>query len=129
MGRRAGDLYGPVAVQRFHTHELLAKLMDKDNLPMGPAQPPRADFPHCYVPAEGQPLRPYSIAVHWSDEDCVFVARSPEWQWLGAHAATPGEAAEQLYEAIAVAEEVRVESGWPLPAVTHYDSNGELRNG
>lgn len=57
----------------------------------------------------------YSIRVQWSEEDQVFVARSPEFSGVAAHGCTAEAAVAECEDAIAGTIEIYEEEGWDLP--------------
>ena len=57
----------------------------------------------------------YPIHLHWSEEDAEWVATSPAWPGLSALADTPGEAGEQLAEAMMLAASANAELGRAVP--------------
>ena len=73
-------------------------------------------------------LPAYSMRVFWSAEDDAFIAVCPELHGISAFGATPGDAAEELRQAMTLAVEVMVEDGerLPEPAKIHTYS-GQLR--
>ena len=59
--------------------------------------------------------RRYSLALHWSDEDQVFLAEAPEFPGLLTHGPSQAEAVEMAVEAIALALQSARHDGRPIP--------------
>ena len=59
--------------------------------------------------------RRYSLALHWSDEDQVFLAQVPELPGLITHGETQAAAVEMAVEAIALYLQSARHDGRPIP--------------
>lgn len=59
--------------------------------------------------------RRYSLTLHWSDEDQVFLAEAPEFPGLTTHGESQAEAVEMAVEAIALAIQSARHDGRPVP--------------
>jgi predicted RNase H-like HicB family nuclease len=60
--------------------------------------------------------RHYSVEVHWSPEDQVFIAEVPEINGAKTHADTPVEAVEMAHEVAALWLSTARHLGWVVPA-------------
>ena len=54
------------------------------------------------TPEQLAEARRYSVEVHWSPEDQVFIAEVPELSGAKTHADTPAEAVEMAHEVAAL---------------------------
>ncbi len=71
---------------------------------------------------------PYSMRIHWSDEDGCFIGTCPEFPHASGFGDSPTEAARELGTAIELAIQTHKEEGWPLPepaAIKKF--SGQLR--
>lgn len=57
----------------------------------------------------------YHINVFWSDDDSCWIADVPDLRYCSAHGESPGEAAAEAEEAIALWLEVARDKGIPIP--------------
>ena len=71
---------------------------------------------------------PYSMRIHWSDEDACFIGTCPEFPHASGFGDSPTEASMELGMAIELAIQTHKEEGWllPEPAVIKKFS-GQLR--
>ena len=60
-------------------------------------------------------LQQYTLTVHWSPEDGVWIAEAPDLKPCAAHGDTPEQAVSELRAAMALWLEVAREAGWPIP--------------
>ena len=58
----------------------------------------------------------YSVEVHWSPEDQVYIAEIPELNGARTHGNSPTEAVEMVIEVAAIWIEAARKRGWPIPA-------------
>jgi predicted RNase H-like HicB family nuclease len=71
---------------------------------------------------------PYSMRIHWSDEDGCLIGTCPEFPQASGFGDSPIEAARELGTAIELAIQTHEEEGWPLPepaVIKEY--SGQLR--
>ncbi len=71
---------------------------------------------------------PYSMKIHWSDEDRCFIGTCPEFPHASAFGDTQEEAIRELALAIDLAIQSHLEEGWTLPepaVIKEY--SGQLR--
>lgn len=57
----------------------------------------------------------YTLIVHWSSADGVWIAEAPDLKPCAAHGDTPEEAVSELRVAMELWLEVAREEGWPIP--------------
>jgi len=57
----------------------------------------------------------YEIMIYWSEEDCSFIAETPELPGCAAHGATYEEALRNAQDAIRLWIDTAKEFGDPIP--------------
>ena len=60
-------------------------------------------------------MKDYTIIVHWSDEDSVWIAEAPDLKPCAAHGKTPEAAVSELRAVMEGWLEVARERGLPIP--------------
>jgi len=71
---------------------------------------------------------PYSMRIHWSDEDGCFIGTCPEFPHTSGFGNSPTDAASELGTAIELAVQTHKEEGWPLPEPAMIkEYSGQLR--
>jgi len=68
------------------------------------------------TPEQLAEARRYSVEVHWSPEDQVFIAEVPELSGAKTHAETPAEAVEMAHEVAALWLSAARHLGRDIPA-------------
>ena len=71
---------------------------------------------------------PYSMRIHWSNEDGCFIGTCPEFPHASGFGDSPTEAARELGTAIDLAIQTHKEEDWPLPEPAMIkEYSGQLR--
>lgn len=71
---------------------------------------------------------PYSMQIHWSDEDRCFIGTCPEFPHASAFGSSQGEVVRELETAIELATQSHREEGWTLPdPIVIKEYSGQLR--
>lgn len=60
-------------------------------------------------------MNEYTIIVHWSPEDALWIAEAPDLKPCAAHGRTPEEAVAELRVAMELWLETAREQGLPIP--------------